>query len=129
MTLGAKLEPYVQHCIKAGQIMLDNLIPAAIMFLITACFATLFFVPIVKFKQKHELVKFYWIGFWLFIVALAAFSGGVQSLMLMGMDTTVFGTAVLFSLTLCFPIFVMFAWFRLVGLALLTGAKKVKQKF
>ena len=109
--------------------MLDSLIPTGIMFVFTAFFTTLFFIPITRFPQKHKLVNFYWVGFWLFLAAIAAFSGGMNALLIMQMDTLKFGNAVLFSITICFVLFVMFAWFRLVGLALMSGAKKVSEKF
>ncbi len=107
---------------------MQQFLPAATMFLLTAFFATLLFLPITKFPQKSPLVRFYWVGFWLFMVAIWTVAGGMNTLMLFEFNSYRFAEAVLFSTTLCFILFVMFGWFRLSALAVMTTAKKVKSK-
>ena len=101
------------------------------MFVITLVFVTLFFIPITVFKQKNELIRFYWIGVWMFLAMIAAFSGGAQTLWLFNYDAQIASTAMLSALTVCFVIFVMFAWFRLsfsaIKAAILFFVKKRKQ--
>ena len=93
------------------------------MFAITLAFVTLFFIPVTAFKQKNELIRFYWVGVWLFIAMIAAFSGGSQTLLLLDYDAQNVATAMLTPLTVCFVIFVMFGWFRLSFSAILAGIK------
>lgn len=107
--------------------MLSNILPALIMFLITVGLTTLFLVPVTKFPQKNELINFYWAGFWLFLVAIVAISGGVNTLMILDFNTYAFSNAVLFATVICFVLFVMFGWFRLSAMALLAGAKKISK--
>lgn len=83
------------------------------MFAITLAFVTLMFVPVTAFKQKNELIRFYWVGVWLFLAMIAAFSGGSETLALLKYDTGNVPIALLSALTVCFVIFVMFGWFRL----------------
>lgn len=101
--------------------MLTQLLPALIMFAITLAFVTLFFVPVTAFKQKNELIRFYWVGTWLFIAMIAAFSGGSETLGLLNYETGNVPIALLSALTVCFVIFVVFGWFRLSFAAIRTG--------
>ena len=106
--------------------MLTLLIPALIMFAITVGVATLFPVPITKFPAKNELINFYWAGFWVFLVIITSIAGGVNTLMIMDFNTHAFANALLAATIVCFVCFVTFGWFRLTILALMTGAKKIK---
>lgn len=101
--------------------MLVQILPGLIMFAITLAFVTLFFIPVTAFKQKNELIRFYWVGVWVFLAMIAAFSGGSQTLVLFDYDAQNVATAMLTSLTVCFVIFVMFGWFRLSFSALKAG--------
>ena len=83
------------------------------MFSITFVFVTLMFIPVTVFKQKNELIRFYWVGVWLFIAMIAAFSGGAETLKLLNYDAGTIPVTFLTSLTACFVLFVMFGWFRL----------------
>ena len=93
--------------------MLTQFLPGLIMFAITLAFVTLLFVPVTVFKQKNELVRFYWVGAWFFIAMIAAFSGGSETLTLLNYDVGHFPIALLSALTICFVLFVVFGWFRL----------------
>ncbi len=91
------------------------------MFAITLAFVTLFFIPITAFKQKNELIRFYWVGVWVFIAMIAAFAGGSETLKLLHYDVGTVPMALLTSLTVCFVLFVMFGWFRLSFSAISAG--------
>jgi len=108
--------------------MLIQYIPGLIMFTITLVFVTLFFIPVTVFKQKNDLIRFYWVGAWSFLAMIAAFSGGSQTLMLLQYEADSAATAILTSLTVCFVLFVMFAWFRLSFSAIKAGVLYLLQK-
>lgn len=91
------------------------------MFAITLAFVTLFFIPVTAFKQKDELIRFYWIGIWVFLALIAAFSGGAETLTLFRYDVTLSSNALLSALVICFVIFVVFGWFRLSFKAITAG--------
>jgi len=101
--------------------MLVHILPGLIMFAITLAFVTLFFIPVTAFKQKNNLIRFYWVGVWVFLAMIAAFSGASQTLTLFHFDAENVATAMLTSLTVCFVIFVMFGWFRLSFSAIRAG--------
>jgi len=101
--------------------MLTQFLPGLIMFAITLAFVTLFFIPVTAFKQKNELIQFYWVGVWVFIAMIAAFAGGSETLTLFHYDVGNVPVALLTSLTVCFVLFVMFGWFRLSFSALYAG--------
>ena len=85
--------------------MLIHILPGLIMFAITLAFVTLFFIPVTAFKQKNELIRFYWVGIWVFLAMIAAFSGGSETLTLFKYDVGNFPTTLLTSLTICFVLF------------------------
>lgn len=91
------------------------------MFAITLIFVTMFFIPVTTCKQKNELIRFYWVGIWLFMAMITAFAGGSQTLLLLGYDAHNAATAILSSLTVCFVLFVMFGWCRLSFSAIQSG--------
>ena len=93
--------------------MLTQFLPGLIMFAITLAFVTIFFIPVTAFKQKNELIRFYWVGVWVFIAMITAFAGGTETLTLLNYDAGNIPIAWLSALTVCFVIFVMFGWFRL----------------
>lgn len=93
--------------------MLIQFLPAIIMFSITLIFTTFMFIPVTVFKQKNELIRFYWVGVWVFLALIASFAGGTETLKLMNFDVSNVSLVFLTALTACFVFFVMFAWFRL----------------
>jgi len=95
--------------------------PAIIMFTITLAFATLFFIPVTTFKQKNELIRFYWVGVWVFLAMITAFAGGWETLKMLNYDAGNVPVALLSALTVCFVLFVMFAWCRLSFAAIRAG--------
>jgi len=101
--------------------MLIQILPGLIMFAITLACVTLFFIPVTAFKQKNELIRFYWVGVWVFMAMIAAFSGGSETLTLFHYDVGNIPVALLTSLTVCFVLFVMFGWFRLSFAAIAAG--------
>jgi len=98
--------------------MLTHYFPGLIMFMITLAFVSLTFVPVTVFKQKNELVRFYWVGAWVFIAMIAAFAGAAETLALMNYDAGNIPIVMLTALTVCFVLFVVFGWFRLSYAAL-----------
>lgn len=93
--------------------MLTHYLPGLIMFTITIAFVSLMFVPVTAFKQKNDVVRFYWVGAWVFIAMIAAFAGGAETLILMKYDAGNIPNILLSALTTCFVVFVVFGWFRL----------------
>lgn len=111
------------HLTPKARFMLTQILPGLIMFAITLAFVTVFFIPVTAFKQKNELIRFYWVGVWVFLAMIAAFSGGSETLKLFRYDVGQVPIALLTSLTVCFVIFVMFGWFRLSFAAIFAGVK------
>lgn len=105
--------------------MLLHFLPGLIMFAITVAFVIIMFVPVTVFPQKNELINFYWVGFWMFLAMIAALAGGSNTLILLRYDAQSFANAILFSMVLCFVIFVMFGWFRLSATALWAGLRRL----
>lgn len=95
------------------------------MTLITLLAVCLLFVP-TRFKFGSKLVRFYWCGFWYFLAAIALTSGSIEILRLAGFIIEPYDIAILGGLMTAYVVFVMFAWFRLVGAALLFGMKMSK---
>ena len=110
--------------------MLAHYIPVLIMFVYTVLSATLFLIPITRFPRKNKLFNFYWIGFWSFLVIIAAIAGGDGTLKIMGYDASQSSKVLLAGITASFVFFVMFAWFRLsakaIAALILRGRKKLK---
>ena len=100
-------------------------LPAFIMFTVTTAIVAVFLIP-ATYERKSALVNFYWVGTWLFMALLAAVSGGEQIVRFMGLDGHVFAVRLQTAIIVCFPIFVIFAWARLSGAALIHGLKRLK---
>ncbi len=104
--------------------MSGQYIGAAILFFTTVGFTALLCLPAVKFRQKNQLVRFYWTGFWAFLAILMALSGAQTVLSILGQDVDRFASALLYGVTAAFVVFVMFAWARLA----LKGATNIMVK-
>jgi hypothetical protein len=100
-------------------------LPAFIMFTVTAAIVAVFLIP-ASYERKSALVNFYWVGTWLFLALLAAISGGEQIVRFLGLDGQTMALRLQTALLVCFPIFVIFAWARLSGAALIHGLKRLK---
>ncbi len=92
--------------------MLAHSLPVLIMFLYTILTVSLFFIPITKFPRKNKLLNFYWVGFWTFLVMIAAFAGGENTLKMLEYDASGTSKVILAGISASFVFFVMFAWFR-----------------
>lgn len=103
--------------------MMTQILPGLVMFAITVGFVTLLFVPATVFKQKNELINFYWAGIWVFLGLIAAFSGGSETLAMFNYESRMVAENLLSVIMLCFVIFVVFGWFRLSFKALHAGVK------
>jgi len=104
--------------------MSGQYIGAAILFFTTVGFTALLCLPAIKFRQKNQLVRFYWTGFWAFLAIIMAFAGAQTILNILGQDVDRVASAILFGVTAAFVVFVMFAWARLA----LKGATSVLAK-
>lgn len=100
--------------------------PAIIMSLITLIVCLMFLVPI-RFKFGTNLVRFYWNGFWMFLALISLVAGGAEVLRLSGLPVENLSIATLSGIMASFILFVVFAWFRLAGAALMTGFRKARQ--
>lgn len=99
-------------------------LPALIMFTITVVVVGLCFLP-ATYERKTPLLNFYWVGLWLFIGLIAAIAGGEQTVMLAGMESPELALRLQKSVSVCFVLFVVFAWFRLSAAAFIAGVRKV----
>ncbi|PHS42485.1 MAG: hypothetical protein COA91_00625 [Robiginitomaculum sp.] len=104
--------------------MSGQYIGAAILFFTTIGFTALLCLPALKIRQKNQLLRFYWTGFWGFLAAIMAFSGAQTILDVLGHDVDRVASAILQGITAAFIMFVMFAWARLA----LKGATHVLVK-
>ena len=109
--------------------MLEQYLPAIIMFSITAVMVSLFCIPVTAFPKKNKLINFYWVGFWTFLVLIASIAGAMNTLSLMGYDAEPAATAILAGVNVSFVCFVVFAWFRLSAKAFVHGVNKGMKKF
>jgi len=98
--------------------------PALIMLVITLIVAGAFLLPLF-FRKGGELLQFYWKGFWMFLALIAFVAGGSQVLVLLGMQVEPYDLAILTGILSAYIFFVVFAWFRLVGFAVLSGIRKI----
>lgn len=98
--------------------MIQNLTPSFIMFIATVAMTTLFIIPILRIRIKHDLTRFYWSGFWVFLALIAAFAGGQQILLLADIEVEKASTFYLAGLMAAYITFVVFAWFRLTWVSL-----------
>lgn len=109
-----------------------HVLPVFIMFLYTVLTASLFFIPITRFPRKTKLFNFYWVGFWGFLVAIAALAGGDNVLKIGGYDASETSILVLATVTAGFILFVVVAWFHLSAKAIAAlytrGRNKLKSK-
>lgn len=101
-----------------------NPIPALVMFVLTAAVVAAFLIPATH-SRRSALLNFYWVGAWLFLALLAAVSGGEQVVRFLGLDASNFAARLQAALLVCFPIFIVAAWLRLVGVALVRGAARL----
>lgn len=98
--------------------MIQNFTPSFLMFVATVLISALLIMPALKIRVKHDLTRFYWRGFWIFLCLIAAFSGGQQILKLAGVDSSNASVFYLAGLTASYITFVVFAWFRLTWVTL-----------
>lgn len=103
-------------------------LPPLIMFTITVVVVALCFLP-ATYERKSPLLNFYWVGLWLFIGLIAAVAGGEQTVILAGFESPAFAIRLQTSVSICFVIFVVFAWFRLSGAALVAGARRIAVRY
>lgn len=93
--------------------MIQYIAPSLIMLVFTVLISALLIMPALKFHMKTDLTRFYWRGFWIFLMLIAAFSGGQQILILAGVKVEAASTFYLAGLVAAYITFVVFAWFRL----------------
>lgn len=103
---------------------MEQVTPATIMFFITLAACFIFLLP-TKIKIGSDLIRFYWRGFWVFLALISLAAGGAETIKLLGYDVEALSIQVLTGIMTSFVLFVVFAWFRLVGVALLKGFRKV----
>lgn len=99
-------------------------LPAFIMMTITVGMVAALLIP-ASYERQAPVWNFYWVGTWLFLALIAAVSGGEQVVRLMGVDGAGMALRLQTALLVCFPLFIVFAWARLAGCALLTGVRRL----
>lgn len=95
---------------------MEQIIPAAIMFIMTFIVCVLFLIPS-RFKFGSSLMRFYWCGFWYFLALIGFVAGGAEVLKILGWQVDHQSVAILAGIMSAYILFVVFAWFRLVGAA------------
>ena len=101
-----------------------QIVPALIMMTVTVGVVAAFLIP-ASYERDAPVLNFYWVGAWLFLALIAAVSGGAQVVMLMGIDGTAIAIRLQTALLVCFPLFIVFAWARLVGTTVVRGARRL----
>ena len=99
-------------------------LPAAIMFFATVAVSALFFVPIKRWSPEKGVVRFYWRGVWLFLVAITSVSGGFNTLLLLDYPAVTGMQLAVNVLVPGFVAFVVIGWIHMVGLSLLGLGRK-----
>ncbi len=108
--------------------MLNTLLPAAIMFLITIGFSAICFIPMTLYNPSNKVASFYWSGLWLFLALISGLAGGGSTLMLLGIPGYIVATQVISTVIVAaFVVFVVFGWFHVVGVASFATLRRVKR--
>jgi len=100
--------------------------PSLIMMTVTLVFTGLLLLPTL-IKMRSNLIRFYWRGFWMFLALISIVAGGSSTLMLMGVQVDPLSMAMLSGIMASYILFVVFAWFRLVGMALFVGFQRARK--
>ena len=99
-------------------------LPPVIMFAVTAGVCALFALPMRRWRPRSGVVRFYWRGVWVSLMAMTAMAGGMNVLVLLGLDV-VGPTELLLSVLLTgFVALVVVGWVHMAGL----GAWKVARR-
>ena len=101
-----------------------QILPPAIMFAVTVAVCALFALPLRRVSPKSPVVRFYWRGVWMFLMAITAVAGAMNTLVLMDIDAVEITETLLNILLPAFVLFVVVGWFHSLGTALvrtLTG--------
>lgn len=104
---------------------MEQVIIAAVMLLITTATVLLLLFP-TRFKFGTDLVKFYWRGVWYFLAAISMVAGSGEVFEILGYSVEQYIIAALSGLMTAYILFVVFAWFRLVGVGLFVGLRKLR---
>ena len=99
-------------------------LPPLIMFLVTVGVVALFVLPIKRVRPESGVLRFYWRGVWLFLVAITCVAGAMNTLVLLGIDVVSETEAGLNLLLPAFVVFVVVGWFHTVGLGMLKLGRK-----
>jgi len=99
--------------------MIQLFTPVLIMFVYTVALSSLLIIPALHIHIKHDLTRFYWRGFWIFLMLIAAFSGQVE------MASNFY----LAGLMAAYITFVVFAWFRLTWVTIWGFGLKFIRRF
>jgi len=109
--------------------MIQIFTPVLIMFVYTVALSALLIIPALHIHIKHDLTRFYWRGFWIFLMLIAAFSGGQQILRLAGVQVEAASNFYLAGLMAAYITFVVFAWFRLTWVTISGFGLKFIRRF
>jgi len=105
---------------------MEQYLPTLIMLTITVAFTGVLLFPI-RFKFGTDLVRFYWIGFWVFLAMISIVAGGSQVFALAGYQVDDIAVATLTGILTSFVLFVVFGWVRLAGAAMFEGFRRARQ--
>ena len=94
------------------------------MFLVTVGVVALFVLPMKKVRPESGVLRFYWRGVWLFLIAITCVAGAMNTLVLLDIDVVAETEKGLNLLLPAFVVFVVVGWFHTV----LLGAVKLGRK-
>ena len=81
----------------------------------------LLWLPTRLWRPANGTLRFYWVGLWVMLTAIASIAGGVNVVLLLGVSVTAPLEALLNTLPLLAAAFVVAGWFHLVGLGVIKG--------
>lgn len=100
-------------------------LPPFVMFMTTVAMAALLALPITRWKPANRVVRFYWRGVWGMYIAIAAVAGGMNTLMLLGVDAVAETQVMLNILLPGVVLLTVVGWFHLVGLGVFKAARRI----
>jgi len=105
---------------------MEQYMSAMIMVLITIATVLLLLLPI-KLRFGTDLIKFYWRAFWCQLALIAVVAGSGEVLEILGNPQENYTLAILSGLMTSYILFVVFAWFRLIGVGFFVGIRKLNK--
>jgi len=85
-------------------------------------------LPIRRWSPSDGVVRFYWIGVWVFLIAITCIAGGMNTLVLLDVDAVAVTERLLNLILPGFVGFVVLGWFHMILRGALKGAMSFRRK-